>query len=420
MRIWLISQHFTPEEANPAARLKGFAKEWQKHGAEVFALTATPLSPEGALHPDYHAKPAFFKETIEGLKVCRHWAYHHPDRSSKTRILAQITFALSLLRNFFWGRPPAPNAIVVSTPSLVPAFSAWLLARIYRAGFIFEARDPWPEKFIELGRLKDSRVIDFLVKLQLFLLKRADVIIVPSLALEQSIAGLGIPADKIQIISDGLEDAHIGNALNLRKKEVGHSLHSLRTTLQISPMTKVVMHMGSLGIAQAGQQILDAATIFLSRSDVVFLLVGNGSDKDRLKERAIGMPNVQFLSTPRTEEEKWQYYGLADVCLITTKDIASMKKITPPRVYEALGVGRPTVAAVAGTAATLLNEARTALVTPPEDGKKLAYAILKLIDNPEKAELLGEKAQNWVQAKFNHSRLAYTYLAHIKNTAKGI
>lgn len=414
MHIWVVSQYYKPEPSNPSTRFDGFAPVWQHAGADVSVLTATPNHPFGVLYEGYDDKPAFMHEDINGVDVFRHWIYKNPNRDTKTRFLAQLSFAASLMINLLRRKPRKPDVIVATSPSIMPAFASWLLARRYRAKFVYESREPWPGLFLELGRFQDGRLMDFLVKMQRFLVRRADLVVTPSKDLAKDILQTGVDKDKVEVIPNGFSEKHMARPAEAKEKG---AVESLRTELQISPMTKIVMYMGSHGTPQALGQVIDAAKRFLSRSDVLFLFVGGGPDKQRLKSMARGMPNVQFIPDPE-EDKKWTYYGLANVCLVPVKDIASLKKVSPAKLIEVLGAGRPCVAAVGGFTADTLNQARTALVVPPEDSEKLAYAILKLVDNPDKAELLGQKAQLWVKEKYTTERLGYTYFAHMQKLVK--
>ena len=410
MHIWVISQSYKPEPGAASARYEGFAPVWEHAGAQVSILTATPQHPLDATYEDYADKPSFFHETLNDVSVYRHYISRQLERNTKTTFMAQLSFTISLLINLFRRHPKRPDVVIATSPTILPAFSAWLLARRYGAKFVYEIREPWPELFLELGRFKDGRIIDFLVSMQKFIVKRADLIITPTKNLANGLERLGADTSKIEVIPLAFPEEKL--EITKKEKESG-ATEALRTHLQIGPMTKIVMYLGNHGQAQALGQVIEAAKRFLNRSDVLFLFVGQGSEKQKLKESCRGMPNIQFIPEP-PEEKKWTYYGLANVCLVPLKDINAHKKVSPSKLIEILGAGRPCVAAVSGVTADMLNEARTALTVPPENDEKLAYAILKLLDNPEKAEVLGKKAQAWVKEKYTSGRLGYTYFAHMK------
>ena len=187
----------------------------------------------------------------------------------------------------------------------------------------------------------------------------------------------------------------------------------MRTELQIGPMTQVVMYYGEHDIAQALGQVVDTAKLLVSRGDVLFLMVGDGPDKDRLKTIARGMPNLQFIPLP-DDSKKAAYYDMADVCVVPQKSVHGLKKVIPTKLFEAMGAGKPVIAASDGITASTLTEARVALVVPPENSEKLAYAVLRLVDNPEKAKMLGQKGQQWLVDNYNFERLGDKYLKLLK------
>src|SRR2546422_5835820 len=66
----------------------------------------------------------------------------------------------------------------------------------------------------------------------------------------------------------------------------------------------VVLFAGMLGFAQDVDTIVEAGTFLSSRRDIVLLIVGDGVEKERLKEKArcLGLENVRFM--PRSEERR--------------------------------------------------------------------------------------------------------------------
>lgn len=407
MNIWVITQFYKPEPSAPSQRLGGFARIWQKSGVNVSVLTALPNHPTGYIYESHRNKGAFYAEVIDGVNVYRHWLATGPAKTANRRIKAQATFALSLLKNLFKTKAPIPDVVIASSPSIIPVLSGWLLARRYGAKFIFEIRESWPGLFVELGRLKEGKLLNFLMKLEMFLYKRADAIVTVTPNLARDLVGRGIDKGRVHVITNGVDAADVAAAEAARTADAGNRL---RTELQISPMTQVVMYYGDHDIAQALGQVVDTAKMLVSRSDVLFLLVGDGPDKPRLKDIARGMPNLQFIPIPEQDDKKWAFYNMADVCLVPQKNIQGLKKVIPSKLFEAMGAGIPVIAAADGVTATMLTEARVGLVVPPENSEKWAYAILRLVDNPDKAKLLGQKGQQWLQQNFAYEDLGQKYL----------
>ena len=415
MKIWVVSQFYKPEPSAPSARLGSLAKTWKKLGADVSVLTALPNHPTGYVYEAYQGKGSYQTDEIDGVKIYRHWLSCGPEKTAKRRLKAQATFALNLLKNLIKTDAPKPDVVIASSPSILPVLSAWILARRYGAKFVFEIRESWPGLFVELGRLKDGKALEYLMKVEMFLYKRADAIVTVTPNLAKDLVNRGIPKEKITVVMNGVDEEDVAAAAAANKADRGSRL---RPELQIGPMTQVVMYYGDHDISQALGQVVDTAKMMVSRGDVLFLLVGEGPDKERLRNIARGMPNLQFIQLPE-DDKKWAYYDMADVCLVPQKNVQGLKKVMPSKLFEAMAAGKPVVAAADGITASTLTDARVALVVPPENSEKLAYAVMRLVDNPDKAKLLGRKGQQWLVQSYDFDRLSEKYLTLLKRIVRG-
>lgn len=80
-------------------------------------------------------------------------------------------------------------------------------------------------------------------------------------------------------------------------------------------------------------------------------------------------------------------------------------------IVEAMACGRPVIVSQAGGAAELFTHNYDAVGVPPGEPIALATAILDLLNNSEKRQILSEKARNTVTERFNHERLGQQILA---------
>lgn len=409
MHIWVITQYFKPEIGAPVARLGGFASVWQSFGQKVTVLTGQPNHPHGVLHEAYKDKPKYFEEEIDGVRVKRHWLYITKNEGRFKRAFNQLSFMLSLL----WGhikleKDPAkrPDVIIASSPSFFAVISAWVMARRYKVPFIFEVRDLWPAIFVEMGILKPGFILNTLERLELFLYKRADAIVTVTKGYAATIAGRGIDPHKIYTITNGVADKEIAQVEVLSHTGVAEKL---RQELQIDALTKVVLYIGNHGEAQALGQVVDAARQLIDQPNILFLMVGEGSDRDRLLKLGEGLPNLRFLpSQPR--EKVWPFYLMADVGIVCLKDIEGFKTTIPSKMFEIMAAGTPIVAGVAGEAAQILQHSGAAQVVPPEHSTQMAEAIRVLVADTELYNKSAAAGPLFVRKHFTHSALAGQYV----------
>ena len=97
-------------------------------------------------------------------------------------------------------------------------------------------------------------------------------------------------------------------------------------------------------------------------------------------------------------------------CFIPLKDIPGFKTFIPSKMFEVMASATPTVAMPEGEAADILNKSQSAIVCPPEKPEILAKELQKLIENPSKAEEMGQRGRHFVSQHYLHSTLAKKYI----------
>jgi glycosyltransferase involved in cell wall biosynthesis len=80
-------------------------------------------------------------------------------------------------------------------------------------------------------------------------------------------------------------------------------------------------------------------------------------------------------------------------------------------IVEAMACGKPVIVSQAGGAAELFTHNYDAIGVPPGEPTALATAILDLLKNSQKRQIISEKARDTVTERFNHQRLGQQILA---------
>jgi glycosyltransferase involved in cell wall biosynthesis len=143
------------------------------------------------------------------------------------------------------------------------------------------------------------------------------------------------------------------------------------------------------------ETVLDAAELVRDRPDVLFLFIGDGSQRAPLEAnaRARGLDNVRFMPFQPREQMRWTYAS-ADVCLVSLKRGLS-GYIVPSKLYPILAAGRPYIAAIDAESETAAITERftCGVVTPPGDARALADAVRALAADPATRERMGGAAR---------------------------
>jgi len=172
----------------------------------------------------------------------------------------------------------------------------------------------------------------------------------------------------------------------------------------------VVISAGTIGYAAGLDVALDAAAL-LSERPITFLLVGGGSEQQRLERAARdrGLDNVRFLG-PRPSDEIAALYSIATVGITTRRDSPLLEGTRPARILATMACAKPVVYSGSGEGARMVERADAGVVVPPQDPEALATAILALIDDPVRAERMGQNGRRLVETELTWDALVGTWL----------
>jgi hypothetical protein len=405
MNIWLINQSFRPETNAPANRFHALTEYWKSFGQQVRVLTGQPYRPHGKLAEGYDGKTR--QEEREGITIVRHREIITRKKTALAQAVSQLfLMCVILFKNLHVPPEQRPGVIIASSPDFFPVMAGWLLAVRYRVPFVMEVRDLWPEIFEDMGVLSNRFLLWLLRLLALFMYHRAAAVVTVTQGYAEQLLAKGVAADKVFVIPNAVADAELevmDSVLN------SHAGESLRSELHLNPLTKVVLYIGNHGKAQALGQIIDAARLLVKRSDIQFILVGDGADKKRLESLASGVPNVQFFEN-QPKDKVWAFYAMCTVSLSCLRNIPSFATTVPSKIFEIMAAQTPLVACVQGEAARLVEQSGGGVVVPPEEPDKLAAALTSLIDAPERRESMKKAGRAFVDKQRRYSVLAKQYL----------
>lgn len=398
MKIACYSHYFVPEIGAPPARIFDMARQWLSMGHEVDVVTCYPNHPTGELYPGYTGG-RYMQEELDGIRVHRHWTYITPNKGFVKKTLGHISYYPAALA--YSNRHLGPVDVTMGTsPTFFAAMAAARLGRSRRVPFIMEVRDLWPAIFVELGVLRNPRLIRLLEKWELALYRQATKVVTVTDAFRKNLIQRGVPAEKVHTIPNGAD---------VDFWQPTPSPKTLRERLGLQGRF-IALYIGAHGISHALGRILESARRLRDQADVCFLFVGEGAEKDQLVRQAEQerLTNVRFLD-PVPKHEVREYYALADVCLVPLRNIPLFETFIPSKMFEMMAMARPIVASVRGEAADILRRSGSAVIVPPEDSTAIADAVMRLYRDPNEARTLAQAGRQFVVANYSRRSLAQTY-----------
>jgi len=127
--------------------------------------------------------------------------------------------------------------------------------------------------------------------------------------------------------------------------------------------------------------------------DATLTVAGSGSQEIRLRRLAasLGADGIRFMGLV----EPGAMPGLCDEADIFVN--SSIIDNQPVSVLEAFAAGLPVVSTSAGDLAALVRDGETGLIVPPGDPEAMADAVVRLLDDHERAVTISRRARSEVE-----------------------
>lgn len=402
MHILIIHQAFASLDEPGGTRHYELARMLVAQGQQVTVIASQVSyitgSPTGAAAVVHDA------DGLAGLTVLRARVYSAHHKSFVHRMLAFFSFMFS---SFWIGLGVRHVDLVWGTsPPIFQGVTAWLLARLKGARFLFEVRDLWPQFAIAVGVLRSPILISASRWLERFLYRRADCVMVNSPGFVEHVKSIG--ARRVEVVPNGADPAMFESPADGKAFRKANSLGA----------GFVALYAGAHGMSNDLTVVLDAAQM-LSGTGITVVLVGDGKEKPALiaRTREMDLTNVVF-APPVPKREMRGVLAAADACIAILKPLEEYKTTYPNKVFDYMAAGRPVVLAIDGAIREVVEAAQCGIFVSPGDASAMAEAIRSLADHPDEARRLGQNGQGYLNEHFNRENIAATLLKVLQTTAQ--
>ncbi|MBI4874394.1 MAG: glycosyltransferase family 4 protein [Acidobacteria bacterium] len=331
MRIILVSNYFPPETVGAGIWVHQLACDLRDRGHQVTVLTGFPSYPQGKVFAGYRGG-VFRREEIDGIQVIRTYTYATPSKRFWPRFLSFGSFCASSLIGGLAARQRA-DVVYAILPPLPLGISAWAMARAAGARLVVNVQDIYPDIAVAMGFLRNRRAIAFFRRMERWIYRAADRVVVVSDGFRRNLESKGVPANKIAVVP---------NWADPRAIRPGPRENSFRRELGINGEF-VVLYSGGLSHNSHLDPVLEAARR-LKGDGILFLIAGEGVHKARLERQAreSGLASVRFLPFQPLERYP-EMLAAADATLVTLHPAAACASL-PSKIYKQMAAARPIVA----------------------------------------------------------------------------
>ena len=378
MKFLYLSPYYKPESNSSSRRTQDVHEAIiaRGHSIELYCPAPTRgVSPE--IRKEYKNR----KREIEyngALTVCR-FSLWGEGKSAFLRALRYVVCEIIFAWKGLW----AKNVDVLASSSTPPihGLTAAFLHKVRGIPYVFYLADLFPDSLVSSGF---SHKGSFLWKIGNWIsntiYRNASKIIVISDRLKIRLVDRGVPAEKIEVVYLWIDEnivQHIERADNKLFDDLGLSRERFYVT-----------YAGNFGESQNVELLLDCANKLRKEEQMQFVIIGDGSQKERLvsKIAELGLNNVT-LAPMQPPERVPEVYSLGDVSFVICKKGVGDGAF-PSKAAVIMGVGVPLIASydrdtdlcdlIAGHGAGLCVE--------PNDVDATVEAIKRFFSDPELRE----------------------------------
>ncbi len=281
---------------------------------------------------------------------------------------------------------------------------ATYIKRRYRIPLVYELSSPLEEEW-EAYKIeaKASRYLwQLLAKLRallrIYVLRRADLILPTTRWFKEGLAEKGISSAKLMPFPNGVD---IESFSNKDGREIRQKYHLGNS--------KVIIYLGVIGKGRKLNVLINAfLKVREQRKDVKLLMVGDGTDRQNLEKLTskLGIKDEVIFTGQVHQSEVPNFIAAADIGVSPVPPLSFYKVSSPIKTLEYMTMAKPVVANEEIHEHKEIIEQSGGGILVPFTSEAFASAIIKLLNDSEKAEEMGRQGHEWVVKNRTYEMLA--------------
>jgi glycosyltransferase involved in cell wall biosynthesis len=405
MRVLYFHQHFTTPAGATGTRAYEFAHYLIASGHEVTVVCGSySVSVTGLSGPFVRSRREGY---VDGIRVIE---FELPYSNRDGFLKRSFTFSKFALRSTGVAIFERYDLVFATSTPLTASLPGIAARLIRRKPFVFEVRDLWPELPRAMGAIKNPLVLAAMSALEWVSYRMATSCIGLAPGIVHGIEKHVGPS-RVKLVPNGCDLDIFDPALATGWRPEG-----------ISADDFLAVFTGTHGMANGLEAVLDAAVILQARgrSDIKFLLVGDGKLKPSLIDRVYReqLHHVCFHDAV----DKFKIADLLRSANVGMQILANVPAFyfgtSPNKFFDYIAAGLPVLNNYPGWVADLLEEFDCGIAVPPEDPVAFADAIAWMADNPEELRQMGENARRLAETRFSRAKLARLFVDVLDDAVK--
>lgn len=394
MHILYILQYFSTPNGRSSLRPYEFARRWARKGHKVTVLTAR----SGLVEKDLVGVGGRFVKrfSLEGFDVIAFDISYNQSMSFFRRTLAFTYFLVSASFAVLFIKKV--DVVYASSTPLTVGVPALVAKWFRRKPYVFEVRDQWPAGPIEMGLIKNKILINVLLWLEKRIYKSASAIVALSPGMAAGVRNVLGKTQKPVATVPNCSDTE------LFRPDIDGS--SIRRKFSWEDKM-VLLHAGAMGKINGLNFVIKAALRLKDRTDVHFVLIGRGSQKQVLSDRIkrLGLDNIQILES-KPKSELPEFIAATDVSLVIVADYPILEHNSANKFFDALSAGNPVLLNYSGWQGEILEENNAGVGCELCNLDEFVEKVLYFNSHRDELVEMGQNARRIAEEKFDRAKLA--------------
>ncbi len=426
MRILYLHQYFCPPGGSGNNRSYELARAWVQAGHEVTLLTSPAYFP-----PAYQQDQLVHSFELDGIRVVVLKVDYAHEMRFRQRIGTWLRFFRKARRRI-WKWTDVDLVYASSTPLTIGELGR-IVHRRRGIPLVFETVDVWPDVPIGMGILKNRMLIRYIQRRTNRIYRDAAAVVTLSEGMRDQVLSHGVPPGKVHVIHNGTDPSSFPyverfeqSAQSEQSKQPDQSKQSDQSRQSDESDQSVpsrhpetlVIYTGTVGIANGLDQLVDAAKAVEAqgRTDIQFLVVGQGNDLDRVLAYTAAQKVTNLTFKKRVpKEEVSDLLARADIGCVCFAPYPVLEANSANKFYDYLASGLPVVLNYKGWQADYLARYGGGLTSEQGDIAGWVENIIALTDQPELRKSEGKKGREMVEKYFDR-RVLSTRLLELFST----
>jgi len=239
-------------------------------------------------------------------------------------------------------------------------------------------------------------------------LRIAQLVICISASMVQFALKCGVPAERIQLIPNGVDTDSFCPDPQLRGQT--------RSELGLGDDDLALVLVGRIATGKGHKYAVQALSQVLGRlPNTVLLIVGEGGLEQEVHKQIASLGLERQVKMLGFRADPRPYYAAADIALVPShwEEAAAVVNI------EAQAMGVPVIASRDGGLPEYIAEGETGLLVPPADAESLAEAIIFLSESAQRRAAIGRAGRQHVMNLYSIEKMIDRYAKVLVELAEG-